>query len=55
MKKIKYCEDCIHVKKLSKIVGRCMAVKTGVQFCKLREPSHVCGKFKIKKENKTND
>ena len=46
MPKIKLCIDCRSVKPLDDIVGRCMAVKTGMQFCKLREPSHVCKKFK---------
>ena len=55
MKNIKYCKDCKHVEKLDKIVGKCMAVKEGLQFCKLEEPSHVCKKFKRKKENKSDD
>ncbi len=46
MPKIKLCIYCRSVKPLDDIVGRCLAEKNGMQFCKLEEPSHVCKKFK---------
>ena len=50
MPKPKLCIYCRSAKPLDDIVGRCLVVKNGMQFFKLREPSHVCKKFKRIKE-----
>ena len=50
MPKIKLCIYCRSVKPLDDIVVQCLAEKTGMQFCKLEEPGHVCKKFKWIKE-----
>ncbi len=55
MNEANLCINCEHVKILDKIVGRCMAHKgTGIQFCRLEEPPHVCEKYKRSKDEDKN-
>lgn len=50
MSEERLCINCRHVKPLDDIVGRCLAVKTGMQFVRLRDPNHVCEGFKAVKD-----